>query len=435
MIANLSTVTALPLKQRFGHASGNDLSTIRSARSMTAQRVLDDIDFVKRSAGTTALLKPDEELQLARQIFRYRQAFQRLILREPEVVDYLLELAEQAQRGQRRMDRVCELAVNKVARRQLLKSRIVNAGRTIRGMQRRAAEGQSARETRRIHTRIVRLMEELCIRQSFYQQAPYANPRAERLLNRYRQLCHQLAAANMRLVISIARQICGKAPYLSDMIQEGNRGLMHAVTRFDYRRGIRFSTYATPWIRKAILEALPNTDRNIRLPDNVQRVKRQYERDLAGRRKSDEDWSVGHVEQFARCQNIPCEDASRLLRSFRDTSSLDVAAGTAADGSTLASQIADEGQDDPHQRAVRHERDSLVRGFVQSLNRREESVINLRFGFDDGVHRTLAEVGRELKLTRERVRQIEKQAFLKLEEMDAVKAWAGEYRDEPVHAA
>lgn len=345
-------------------------------------------------------------------------------MREPQAVVYLLGLLEDWQQGKRRIDNLCDLAANDATRRRCLESRIAAAIPTIRGIQ-EAIPHRTTGERRRLQNRCIRLLEEVHLRQRWVQQAPFRNPKAKRFLQLYQDRCRQMAQANLRLVISVARKICGGTPWMLDMIQEGNRGLMHAIAKFDYRRGIRFSTYATPWIRKAILEVLPNTNRNIRLPENVLRVKRQLDRETSRPHPVPSEVPPGLVERFSQQRNIASHQARHLLRSFRDTCSLNLPPAQGSDSGSLANQIVDERQPEPRELAESRERNFLIRELLKSLPGREETVLSLRFGFSDGIHRSLAEVGKTMNLTRERVRQIERTAIEKLAAKTTIRKWEG----------
>lgn len=203
-----------------------------------------------------------------------------------------------------------------------------------------------------------------------------------------------MADANLRLVISVARKFCTGTPFLMDMIQEGNCGLLQAVTKFDHRKDIRFSTYATLWIRQAILATLINADRNIRLPTNYRDIDRQ----LAAAQQTNR--LTLKLNRF------------RVVR--QDTQSLDQPTDNGELESTTANILPDHRRLNPTQMAEAREAIQLVRSQIRKLSERERQVISMRYGLKDGVCQTLNEVGRRLDLTRERIRQIEKSAIFKL---------------------
>ena len=211
-----------------------------------------------------------------------------------------------------------------------------------------------------------------------------------------------------------------------DMIQEGNRGLMHAVTKFDFERGIRFSTYATPWIKQTIYAALPNAQRNIRVPDNFRTkgrvVQRRMHELLDG-----EGWSAFDSNSERVINTIADEmelcpvEVANIITIQRDTCSLDQPVKGRNSNSTLGDLIADGSDNSPPMLANVRERQQFVRSILKrTLNDREREVIALRFGISDGKDRSFAEVGRVMGITRERVRQLEKRAIEKLSQLESL---------------
>ncbi|MGM9628736.1 MAG: RNA polymerase sigma factor RpoD/SigA [Faecousia sp.] len=227
----------------------------------------------------------------------------------------------------------------------------------------------------------------------------------------------QMVNSNLRLVVSIAREYAGRGVALMDLIQEGSIGLLAAARKFDYTRDLRFSTYATKWIRQGVTRCLLNHGSSIRVPlHTAERMRKVQSVRAALLQETGEEPTTAQIAQHS---GIPESKVQELIRLTPDICSLDVPAGDGDDSSALGTLLEDVQTPQPYEELVRQELERTMGELLSTLTDRQQQILRLHFGMEDGHCYALEDIGKMLGISKERVRQVERQAMDKLQKNGA----------------